>query len=113
MKKITPRILRNYETPSGKTPFLDWLASISDLRTRMRIRRRLDRVQLGNLGDYKSLGDEIYELKLAFGPGYRIYYSEHEGVIIILLCGGDKSSQTKDIETAKSYLKELKGRCDE
>jgi len=113
MREVKPRVLRHYVTPSGKTPFLEWLSSIKDPVTRMKIRRRLDRVALGNFGDYKVLGDELFELKFVFGPGYRIYYSEQDDQIIILLCAGDKGSQVKDIELAKSYLKELKVRCDE
>ena len=101
------RILRNYITRSGKVPFLDWLNSIKDSSTRHRIRRRLDRVEMGHYGEYKPLGDGICELKLAFGPGYCIYFAEYDNVIVILLCGGDKSTQVKDIHTAKTYWQEL------
>jgi putative addiction module killer protein len=110
MKVNKQRILRNYKTLSGTVPFVDWMNSIKDPVTRLRIRRRLDRVELGNLGDYKSLGDGISELKLPFGCGYRIYFAEDGDVIIILLSGGDKSSQVKDIATAKTYWRELLGR---
>lgn len=79
---------------------------------RHRIRRRLDRVEMSHYGDYKPLGDGICELKLDFGPGYRIYFAEKDDVIIILLCGGDKSSQVKDIHTAKIYWRELLERKD-
>lgn len=77
----------------------------------MRIRNRLRRIELGNLGNYKSLGAGIYELKFSFGPGYRIYFAEVENTVILLLAGGDKSSQSKDIKRAKIYwrgYKELK-----
>lgn len=105
-------ILRNYVTPTGKTPFLEWLNKLNDPTTRLRIRRRLDRIELGNFGDYKSVGDGVFELKLAFGSGYRIYFAEHSNIIVILLCAGDKSTQKKDIKTAKAYWLELKERCD-
>ena len=107
------KILRNYITQSGKVPFLDWLNGIKDSVTRHRIRRRLDRVELGHYGVYKALGDGICELKLDFGPGYRIYFAEHDEIIVILLCGGNKSSQVKDINTAKMYWQELLERSDE
>ena len=80
---------------------------------RHRIRRRLDRVEIGNYGDYKSLGDGVYELKLHFGSGYRVYFAEYDDIIVILLCGGDKSTQSKDIEIAKTYWKELLERNNE
>ncbi|MGQ3888275.1 type II toxin-antitoxin system RelE/ParE family toxin [Legionella sp. CNM-1927-20] len=92
-------------------PFVDWINSIKDATTRHRIRRRLDRVELGHYGEYKVLGEGVCELKLDFGPGpgygYRIYFAEQDNVIIILLCGGDKSSQSKDIQKAKTYWREL------
>lgn len=80
---------------------------------RHRIRRRLDRVEIGNYGDYKPLGDGVYELKLHFGSGYRVYFAEYDDIIVILLCGGDKSTQSKDIEIAKTYWKELLERNNE
>jgi len=107
MKENNRRILRNYKTSSGKIPFIDWMQSLKDPVTRLRIRRRLDRVELGNFGDYKPLGDGVYELKLDFGSGYRIYFAEDGDTIVILLSGGDKSSQVKDIATAKMYWQEL------
>ena len=73
----------------------------------------MDRVEIGNYGDYKPLGDGVYELKLHFGSGYRVYFAEDGYIIVILLCGGDKSSQSKDIEVAKAYWKELLERNNE
>jgi len=71
--------------------------------------RRLDRVALGHYGDYKALGDGVYELRLAFGPGYRVYFCEYDNVTVILLIAGDKSRQSKDIALAKQYCRELRG----
>lgn len=113
MKENKKRNLRNYKTPSGKIPFLDWLNAIKDPVVRHRIRRRLDRVELGNFGDYKILDEDVCELRLDFGPGFRIYFAEEGDVIVILLCGGDKSTQEKDIKTAKKYWKELLERSHE
>src|SRR5690348_4435866 len=101
MKKIIHRILRNYVMLSGRIPFLEWLDSLKDPITRLRIRRRLDRLEVGNLGDYKPVGCGVLELRLTFGSGYRIYFVEQDDTIIILLCGGDKNTQSKDIELAK------------
>lgn len=107
------KILRNYITPSGKVPFVEWLNKLKDPVTRLRIRRRLDRLELGNLGDCKPVGDGVSELRLAFGPGFRIYFAELNNVIIFLLCAGDKSTQSKDIKLAKKYWQDLKERSDE
>ena len=92
---------------------MEWLNSLKDPSTRLRIRRRLDRLELGNLGDCKPVGEGVSELRLSFGPGYRVYFAEQDDIIIILLCAGDKSSQKKDIKTAKIYWHELKERSDE
>jgi len=100
-------------TVNEKVPFFEWLDSLKDLVTRLRIRRRLDRLELGNFGDCEPVGEGVLELKLAFGPGYRIYFAEQDDVIIILLCAGDKGSQKKDIKTAKMYWQELQERSDE
>lgn len=112
MKKST-YVLRNYVTLSGEIPFLEWLNKLKDPTTRLRIRRRLDRVEQGNFGDCESVGDGVSELRLFFGSGYRIYFAEWDDEIIILLCAGDKSSQKKDIKLAKSYWQELKERSHE
>ena len=113
MKNVAQKNLRNYITPAGKIPFLEWLNNLKDPRTRFRIRRRLDRLELGNFGDCKPVGDGVSELRLAFGSGYRIYFTEYDDIIIILFCAGDKSSQQKDIKTAKLYWQELQERMNE
>jgi len=110
MKETKYRIIRNYITPSGTVPFEEWLGSIKDSVARYRIRTRLDRVEKGNLGVYKPLGDGVSELKFDFGPGYRVYFAEQDDVFVILLCGGDKSNQVKDVKIAKIYWQELLGR---
>jgi len=98
--------LKIYITKNGKKPFIKWLESLTDKTVRYRIKERLDRVALGNFGDHKFIGDGIYELRLNFGSGYRIYYGIEKDTIILLLCGGDKSSQKKDIKQAVIYLKD-------
>jgi putative addiction module killer protein len=98
-----PRELRIYTTSQGEEPFEDWLNALQERETRAKIRKRLDRISLGNLGDYRSVGDGVFEFKIDFGPGYRLYFSVVDVVTILLLCGGDKSSQKLDIQKAKQF----------
>lgn len=88
--------------------FAEWLRKLKDLRARIAIARRLERAQSGNLGDSKSVGDEVWEMRVDMGPGYRLYFTRRGDQIIILLVGGDKSTQDKDIEKAKTLAKEYK-----
>lgn len=94
-----------YETSSGKRPFDIWLNS-KERTTRAKILTRLDRLQLGNFGDCKCISNGLYELRIHYGPGLRIYYAKFNNMIILLLCGGDKGSQSRDINKAKEYLKD-------
>jgi putative addiction module killer protein len=87
--------------------FLEWLDNLKDLSTRIRLARRLDRARLGNLGDVKALSDGIYEMREKFGPGWRMYYVLRGKTIIVMLGGGDKSSQSNDIKAAKRLAKQL------
>ena len=93
-----------YKTSAGKVPFIDWLEDL-DKTTRSIVKTRLDRLRLGNFGDTKSIknGEGIRELRIDHGPGYRIYYAMQGTKIVILLVGGDKRSQTRDITKAKHY----------
>jgi putative addiction module killer protein len=84
----------------GDSPFKNWLATIKDQKIRQRILTRLDRLELGNFGDCKSVGKKVFELRLDFGAGYRIYFAQKDRTIVILILGGDKSSQKKDIQKA-------------
>lgn len=86
--------------------FRDWLKSLRDRKARLRIDDRLKRLASGNAGDTKSVGDGVQELRLHFGPGFRIYYMWRDGALIILLNGGDKGSQKRDIALAKRMAKE-------
>lgn len=107
---VTPKELRTYETADGRRPFDEWLDRLRDRVTLARIASRLNRVALGNLGDAKSVGGGVSELRLAFGSGYRIYFAQDGDRIILLLCGGDKGSQPNDVRTAKTYLEDYKRR---
>ena len=108
MRNTHPQELRFHRTQNGREPFTEWFESIRDQKTRFRIRGRLDRLEAGNFGDCRSVGDGVFELRLDFGPGYRIYFGEVDKTIVLLLCGGDKSSQTRDIARAKTYWTEYK-----
>ncbi len=95
-----------YETPSGREPFTEWMESLRDGLGRSAILARIARARLGNLGDHKSVGLGVVELRVKVGPGYRVYLGLHGQELIILLCGGDKSSQSKDIAMAQEYWSE-------
>lgn len=87
--------------------FIDWLVNLRDVVARARIAKRIDRVAAGNFGDAKSVGDGVGELRFTFGPGYRVYYTRRGDVVVILLCGGDKGTQAKDIEQAKAMARDI------
>jgi len=82
--------------------FNQWLAGLRDSNAKARIQIRLRRLSLGNPGDVKPVGDGISELRIDYGPGYRVYYMKRGPIVIVLLCGGDKSTQARDIAQAKS-----------
>ncbi len=87
--------------------FSQWLIKLKDMRARIAIARRIERAQCGNLGDAKSVGESVYEMRIDMGPGYRLYYTLRGDEIIILLVGGDKSTQQRDIEKAIEMAKEI------
>jgi len=87
--------------------FLMWYQSLKDVQAKQRIFSRLVRIELGNLGDVKSVGEGVFEIRIDCGPGYRIYYAMRGQTVILLLCGGDKSSQQIDVESAKLMWKGL------
>ena len=94
---------------NGKKPLDEWMESLKDKNTIARISERLWRLSIGCYGDYKKIDNELSELRLKFGSGYRIYFSEINNIILLLLCGGDKSTQKRDIKKAKDYLQNWKG----
>jgi putative addiction module killer protein len=87
--------------------FRAWLTSLRDARARTTIVNRLARLAMGLKGDTKSIGDGVSELRIDYGPGYRAYYTERRRTLVIILCGGDKSSQDRDIKRAKAIAKEI------
>ena len=87
--------------------FIVWLDNLFDLIARAKIQARIQRLLEGNPGNVKSVGEKVFEMKIDFGPGYRIYYSKHGQLIVILLIGGDKSTQSKDIKLAQRLARNL------
>jgi putative addiction module killer protein len=87
--------------------FDEWLRNLQDRRGRARILARLESVQLGNLGDVKAVGDGVRELRVHVGPGYRVYFVQRGRVLLLLLCGGDKATQARDIAKARQILREI------
>ena len=108
--EATPKGIRIYTTLEGNAPFLEWRDSLKDARARAKIRARLDRVKDGNLGDCKFVGEGVYELRIDYGCGYRIYFAQESDAIILLLWGGDKSRQSKDIRQAQNYWQDYRSR---
>ncbi|MBI4583250.1 MAG: type II toxin-antitoxin system RelE/ParE family toxin [Planctomycetes bacterium] len=104
------REIEYYETPDGRRPCEEWLDSLPDSRARAKIRARIDRVQLGNFGQCRRAGFGVSEIKVDYGPGYRLYFGLWDLKLVILLCGGDKSSQSKDIKTAQRYWADYRSR---
>ncbi len=92
-----------YETASGKAPFTEWFDGLKDRRAKTTIDARLTRVRRGNLGTCRSLKGGIWELKIDLGPGYRVYFGLHGDTVVLLLHGGDKSTQVRDIELAQQF----------
>ena len=95
--------VRHYVTRAGRDPYQTWLDRLKDLRARVAIQRRVDRIASGNFGDHKPCRDGVCELRVDVGQGYRIYYARHDRIVVVLLCAGDKRTQASDIETAVTY----------
>ena len=107
---IFPFEIEYYITEDGRKPFKIWLEGLKDISGRAKIRVRLDRARLGNLGDSRSIGEGVHELRVDYGPGYRIYFAIQDRCLLLLLSGGDKSHQRRDIATAKGYWQDHKER---
>ena len=102
----TPKRVIVYANDNGEEPFTNWLYSLRDVVGRRRILARVSRLQQGNYGDCEPVGEGVSELRMFFGSGYRIYFGEQGNDIVVLLSGGDKGSQSNDIQQAKVYWKE-------
>ena len=99
-----------YQREDGQEPFSDWLNALRDKIAQARIRIRLRQLQAGSFGDCEPVGEGVIELRIHVGAGYRVYCGRHGKAVVLLLCGGDKSSQKTDIKRAKALWAEWKGR---
>lgn len=104
--------LRYYLAANGKRPFAEWLCSLPDRNGAARVQVRLERLRLGNFGDVRSLGKGLSELRIDAGPGYRVYFLVEARLVVVLLCGGDKTTQQRDIRRAREYLVDYRRRPD-
>ena len=105
---VTPNEVVAFRAKDGQVPFEDWLDDLNDKRAVARVLARLARVRQGNLDDCKSVGEGVSELRVDYGPGYRVYLGRRGQTPIVLLCGGDKRTQDRDIRLAKQYWREFK-----
>jgi putative addiction module killer protein len=99
-----------YTSPSGRQPLQEWLAALLDARGRQRVLARIQAAADGNLGNWRSLGSGLFEMRVFHGPGYRIYFAREGESLVILLSGGSKGSQQRDIESARRYLADYRER---
>jgi putative addiction module killer protein/probable addiction module antidote protein len=104
-----PYTIAYYLTEAGGKPFKEWLDGLKDIAARQKVRIRLDRVRLGNLGKNRSVGEGVYELKIVYGPGYRVYYGLDKKTVVLLLLGGDKSSQKRTSLRPERIGRTIKG----
>ena len=104
----TPKEVVAFRTQDGRVPFEQWLDDLDDKKAVARILARLARVRQGNLGDCKPVGEGVSELRVDYGPGYRVYFGQKGQTLVVLLCGGDKRSQERDIQLAKQFWQEHK-----
>ncbi len=113
MKTGAPKQIDYYVTADDRSPFVEWFEALANKEAQARIHKRLDRLSFGNPGDYKILAQDIFELRITYGPGYRIYCGEVDDQVVLLLCGGDKKSkkeQSADIAQAKKYWADYQAR---
>ncbi len=105
-----PNDIAIYTTGNGKAPFSDWLIGLRDISGRAVIRTRINRLRLGNFGDCKLVGSGVFELRIDYGPGYRVYLGKEADKLVVLLSGGDKRSQKRDIAQAQKYWVDYRSR---
>lgn len=101
-----------YVTEDGRNPFREWLETLRDREARARIEIRINRVRLGNFGDSRSVGGGVQELRIPHGPGYRVYFGRRGDVVVILLTGGEKARQSRDVDQAHRYWADYQRRSE-
>jgi putative addiction module killer protein len=105
-----PKSVLVYRTREGRLPFDEWLRDLRDQNTVARVLARIGRIRRGNLGDCKPVGEGVSELRVDYGPGYRVYFGQKGSTLVILLCGGDKRTQQRDIRLAQDYWNDYERR---
>lgn len=101
------KIIRFFNKSNGQCPFIEWVEKLKDRKVAAMVKTRLERVTVGNYGDHRFVGDEIYELRIHLNPGYRVYFVELDKNIVLILLGGNKPSQKRDLEKAKKYWQDF------
>jgi putative addiction module killer protein len=102
--------IRQYQSVGGHIPFAEWLTALRDSHAKQAIAARIVRIQAGNRGDWKPVGAGVFELRIDTGPGYRVYCGQDGETLILILCAGDKRTQSKDILRAREYWKDYQTR---
>ena len=102
--------INEYTDARGKSPYASWLNGLRDARAKAKIILQVDKMELGLFGDSEPIGEGLSELRIHYGPGYRVYYGKESNEVYLLLCGGDKSTQSKDIRNVKAYWNDHKQR---
>ena len=105
---MTEREIRILQLENGRVPYNEWYESLLDKRMRAAVQLRMARIRNGNFGDHKPVGEGVFELRIDLGPGLRIYYGEYQGKLVLLLGGGDKRTQRRDIATAITWWNQWK-----
>ena len=105
---VTPKEIEVFRVKNGGVPFEDWWDDLNDKKAVARVLARLARVRQDNLGDCKSVGEGVSELRVDYGPGHRVYFEQKGQTLVVLLCGGDQRTQDRDIRLAKQYWHEFK-----
>jgi putative addiction module killer protein len=108
VRESQPRKIETYVRANGKAPFEEWISTLRDTSAKAKICTRIDRMRFGNFGDCKSVGHGVFELRIHFGPGYRVYFGLVGSEVVLLLAGGDKASKSKDTSLAERCWKEFR-----
>ncbi len=108
--EVKTRIVKEYLTTEGRNPFRSWLEDLKDIKAQCIIDAKIINIRRGNFGNYKAIGNGVMEFKIDYGPGYRIYFGFDGNVLVILLCGGTKKTQDKDIRKSHEFWDDYKGR---
>ena len=103
-----PKTVGEFRTEEGINHYRGWLEALRDVKGKTQVEARIKRLSMGNAGDCESVGEGVHELRIDFGPGYRVYFGERARELVLLLCGGDKSSQKRDIKLAKRLWKQAR-----